>query len=144
MNEPAEDNTPKETTPEWDGSDVCVAIHTAMRKYCDTPITTAAYNLIHLICEAKLKAKHSPWRLFGDSIAEHLNHNPEVDVANIAKRAANSLDDLYFKHIAAPRRKEGKDAFPKGVRHWLYALQGTLRCFDESDWAGAVEYLVRT
>jgi hypothetical protein len=128
-------------TTKWDGSDVCVAVHTAMRKLCDSKITSAAYNLIHLICAAKLKAKHSPWRLFGAVLAEHLNHDPKVDAANIAKRAANSLDDLYYERIAEPRRKEGKDAYPEGTRNWLHALQCTLQCFDEDDWAAAVAYL---
>jgi len=137
-----EAKTDETTTDEkWEGSDVCVAIHTAMRKLCDSKITSAAYNLIHLICQANLKAKYSPWRLYGDLLAEHLNKNPEVDIANIAMRAANSLDDKYYERIVVPRREKGKESYPDGVRNWLHALQCTLQCFNEGDWAATVAYL---
>lgn len=124
----------------FEGTDVCMCMHTALRKYCDSNITSAAYNLIHLICDSSVKPKHSPWRLLGRLTANRLNASVAPIPAVMA--AVDNLDDAYFDHVVTPRRKKGK-GWPKGARQWLYALQCTLQCFDESDWEGLVALLER-
>ena len=124
-----------------EGTDVCICLHTALRKYCDSKITSAAYNLIHLICNTKLKPKHCPWHLFGDMVAEIMSAGQRPLMA--VKHSIHHLDDQYFKRVIEPRRKKGKSAYPKDARTWLHALQCTLECFDEHDLGAFVALLER-
>ena len=59
-------------TNQIDKNDVCIAMHTALRKYCDSDITSAIYNLIHLIHDMKPR-KLNAWLILGELVADRLN-----------------------------------------------------------------------
>lgn len=122
-----------------DASDVNVCLHTALRKFCDSSITSAAYNLIHLICEANLKPKHCAWHLLGELVAEQMNAGREPLVS--IRSAISNLDDQFFERVTKPRREQGKQGDPKSSRLWLHTLQCTLKCFSDGDLQSFVSLL---
>lgn len=135
---------------EVQGNDACVMMHTALRKCCDSKITSAAYNVIHLLCEMDFKPhKFSPWRMYGTLVAERLKAPPSnpglpkglklTRGASICKRAVADLDDRF---VAVLREaKEKREVIPDNCRSALYALLCVLECFDDKDWIGMAAYL---
>lgn len=127
------------------GNDVCMCLHTALRKCCDSRITTAAYNLVHLICDSQLPEEYDPWRLYGELVAIELNKPHRVvarskaDIQSCAITAAKRLDDTFMGRRAAAR--EAGVTIPSRCTTSLHALVSTLECFDAKDWKGFVGYL---
>lgn len=119
----------------FDGSDVCVCLHTALRKSCDSHITSAAYNLIHMIRVEP--EKFNAWRIYGDIVAQLMSKGEKPLPA--AKKAIELTDDAFYKEVEKARPAEGRP--PEGSTAALHALLCTLRCFDANDWAGFVSYL---
>jgi len=133
-----------------EGNDACVMMHTALRKCCDSKITSAAYNVIHLLCEMDFKPyKFHPWRVYGALVAERMASPPlkpglakglKLDCgASILKRAATDLDDRF--HAVLREAKEKRETVPDNCRSALHALTCVLACFDDKDWCGMAAYL---
>lgn len=119
--------------------DVCVCMHTALRKCCDSKITSAAYSLIHLICSLGLKPdRFNPWILLGQLVADKLNATPPTPPVAALRRiiASNALETAFY---AATR--ENKKELPDGATTAMWALQSTLACFSDTDLDGIVTYL---
>lgn len=117
-------------TERLEGHDVCCLIHTALRKCADSPITTAAYNLIHVI---HVKSERfDPWLMFGTMVAERLQDmTPQEAFAH----ALEGFDDRFFSLA------DHSSDYPDGCRHLAWALEGVLRCFSKADIAAAAAYL---
>ena len=127
------------TEPELDGNDVCVCLHTALRKYCDSKITSAAYNLIQMICNMKkLKPKANAWTMLGDRIAEMINEGKAP--LSATKIAIRQLDKMFSERVTRPRHRKGKRP-PGDSLTVLHALQCTLLCFEDDDLEGFVALL---
>jgi hypothetical protein len=110
-----------------DGPDVCACMHTALRKCCDSPITSAAYNLIYLIDLPEF----DPWQFYGGLVAELLGAGEKPVEAAVG--AARTLEDKYMSFV---REKGGN---PR--RQALLALSCTFECFNEKDWEGFAAFL---
>lgn len=119
-----------------DGSDVCVAIHTALRKVCGSKITSAAYNLIHLIVTPPRLEKLNPWTLLGKSVADRMADG--TDPAQALRLAVGGLGDAYY---------EALDTMPSlsadrgNTVAQLHALTCTFQCFTDDDYECAAAYL---
>lgn len=114
-----------------DGSDVCVAIHSALRKVCDSKITSAAYNLIHLIETPPHLEKLNPWTLLGKSVADHLADG--TDPAQALRLAVVDLRGAYYE--------ASRHADRGNTEAQLHALTCTFLCFTDDDYACAAAYL---
>jgi hypothetical protein len=124
---------PKENPP-LEGNDACVLMHTALRKACDSKITSAAYNLIHTIhIEPE---KWDPWRMLGALVAKELNAGKKPVPA--LESAIARLDNVFMDQVVAYRDKE---MVPDDARSMMYALKCTLECFAASDVRGMASYL---
>lgn len=80
--------------PGYDPADVSVLIHTALRKCCDSDITSLAYVLIHAL-------PPGPWGAFCTELQSH------------AKKEDISKVDVFRKALKAMRANMPKDL---GVR----------------------------
>lgn len=119
-----------------EGQDACVMMHTALRKCCDSKITTAAYNLIHIIDVEP--ASLNAWRILGDLVAEDVNKGMRGRAA--LERAAEKLDRVFHDEYARARDGDGARP-PENAKSTMWALLSTLRCFDENDLEGMAAYL---
>lgn len=118
-----------------EGFDVCMYLHTALRKSCDSSITSAAYNLIHMIDFQP--RKFDPWWAYGNIVARLIqNKKKPLEAA----KAAVELLDREFCDVRNKARDAG-EGFPDGCMQAMHALKCTLECFDANDWAGFVSYL---
>jgi hypothetical protein len=117
---------------EWE--DACMLMHTALRKCCDSKITSAAYNLIHLI---KDTSEWSAWRMLGELVAEYVDEGEKPTFA--LTRAIEHLGGVFYERCAAAKQKD--EDVPDGARTWLYALLRILECFNEQDVEGMAYYL---
>lgn len=119
-----------------DGSDVCVAIHSALRKVCDSKITSAAYNLIQLIETPPQLEKLNPWILLGKSVADHLADG--IDPAKALRLAVGGLGDTYYEALdtMSSRRDDRGNTGDQ-----LRALTCTFQCFTNDDYECAAAYL---
>ncbi len=134
----------KTKLPPLEGADVCGMMHTALRKIADSHATSAAYNLVHLICETRFSPrKFDPWRVYGDLVAKSIDEctargeklvNPYI----MCKLAAEALPDAVFR--LEDRKQDEK--MPSNARCAMYALQSVFRCFDEEDWTAMASYLL--
>ena len=113
-----------------EGNDACMLMHTALRKLCDSKITSAAYNLVYLVDVEP--HKFDPWRFFGQLVADHLNERVAHTPANAVKLAIEELDDAYWGNVTGPAR-ERRETIPDDAQTWLHALSCTLQCFDAKD-----------
>jgi hypothetical protein len=120
---------------EMTGSDACLMMHTALRKCCDSKITSCVYNLVHLI-DVK-PAKFDPWRFFGEQVAYRVNAKipPKQVVEYVYERYRDSFMELLEKAERAGDRP------PREAMTWMLALDCALACFTKDDWAEMVEYL---
>jgi hypothetical protein len=127
---------PKKKKVELDGSDACVLMHTALRKLCDSKITSAVYNLVHLICD--YEPEHfSPWRLLGELVAFNMRRGASPEDA--LRAAHRVLGDAMNERIV--KRREAGEEPASEVRQALSALEYTMACFSDEDWAGMAGYL---
>jgi hypothetical protein len=120
-------------------TDACVAMHTALRKQCDSAITSAAYNLIHIICDLDLPEDVDPWRLLGGFVARAVNAGNGAKLALRTAVRDGALSEQYHKAKCA--RKDRGEAVPDVAHHATYALECTLRCFSDDDMEGMVSYV---
>jgi hypothetical protein len=118
------------------GSDACVYMHTALRKACDSKITSSVYNMVHLV---KVEPhKYDPWRFFGQLVADRLNNGEKPWSAVVGAHAEleNKFLDLLYPDVG---RKP--DDVPREATTWLYAFSCAMCCFSKRDWEGMAAYL---
>ncbi len=130
----------KKSAPKWDGDSACLAMHTALRKACDSAPTTALWNMIHL-CESPT-GQLTPWAFYGQRVAELLNAGePPARAVRFAEHGR--WTDAYLDEMLKMRRASPQPgtALESNLRHWLYAISGVLRCFESHDWDGMGAYL---
>ncbi len=121
-----------------EGTDVCVCIHTALRKACDSPETSLLYNLIHMVSD--LPPTMDPWRFFGAQIAEALNARKPDDKLKlwvVIDKVARRLDDSWFDTF----HKLPHNADYDRCRVAAKTLYCALKLCDEDDFAGMAAYL---
>ena len=92
--------------------DLGVDIHTALRKYCDSPQTSAMYNLIHM------EAFGSAWRFYLEKAVAKIDEN------------LSYLDAL----------KAAVDELPYNLPETT-AMRCVFRCFDSRDWQAIVQFI---
>lgn len=134
----------KERAP-IEGNDVCVMVHTALRKCCDSPITSAAYNLIHLICGMTFEPdEFDPWRLYGKVVAESITPTTsDAQLGLLCKHGVERLEEA-FRQLEEKRRNSsssGRESAPSNAREALNTLVRVFRCFDRNDWDAMASYL---
>lgn len=121
-----------------EGPDVCVALHTALRKLCDSKPTSCAYNLVHLICNLQITPfKFDAWRAYGELVAYRINAGDKPMIA--ARKTAAELVDSFLEMCTVA--KQDKECEPDNCRTALYSLTCILDCFDEKDWKSFIGYL---
>lgn len=106
------------------------ALHTALRKACDSKPTSAMWNLIY-VCD-------NGWLWYLEQFFKRLQKAKTHDgVIDAAKRAASctSMTASEAEYTKIPSE-------PEGIRHEVYSLICVLDLFDERDWEGFVAYLV--
>jgi hypothetical protein len=128
---------PKEDPP-LDSSDACMLMHTALRKACDSKITSAAYNLIHLI---ELKPdRYNPWLLLGELVAD--KRNAGMKPVTALQQSIVAMSDIFQDRLRKARDSTAETvAVPDNARQWMLVLQCTLECFDKNDLEGMASYL---
>lgn len=127
------------TTLTLTADDACLLFHTALRKAVDSPASSAAYSLIHIICRLKVYPKKlHPWRVFGEVIAAI----PQVD-KNSLEISIKRLADEWYK-----RAKAWRDAAPMidrkpsdDIHSMLYGLTSTLRLLSAQDLEGIAFFM---
>ncbi len=127
-----------EATEKLTGADACVCMHTALRKCCDSKITSAAYNLIHMI---NFKPdKFDPWRFFGGLVAERVNHGEKP--ASAVQAAIDELSDRFLDQLdSKENRALPRAELPDGALNALYALRCIFQCFSKGDITAVAAYL---
>ncbi len=114
-------------TDPYNESDFAVMVHTALRKACDSTITSIAYNMIH--------ATNGPWGAFVSLVYSQFNWSrPEESFAE-------RVDELSEWLPTTNELKEVGHELTGEERSMLIALILTFKLFDGDDWKGACAYL---
>lgn len=129
---------PDATRMTMDGSEACALIHTALRKCCDSKITSAAYNVIRMIETPRHLDRVNPWRLLGKAVAKRLDEDAKPVVA--LRAAVDHLLDDYYDELDKMPYSEREGARNKTIDQ-LHALQCTFQCFSKDDLVGASWFL---
>ena len=93
--------------------DLGVDIHTALRKYCGSPQTSAMYNMIHM------EAFSSVWEAYLRNVVTKLNH----DSLSMLDALCQAVDELQCN-------------MPETT-----AMRCVFRCFDNDDWENIVQFI---
>ncbi len=114
-------------------------MHTALRKVCDSKITSSVYNMVHLV-EVKPE-KYDPWRYLGQLVADRLNKGEKP--VSALKAAHAELEDKFLDLWLEGRRKDYDQPCepPDDARLWMHALSCAMHCFSPEDWEGMASYL---
>ena len=122
------------------GLDACLSMHTALRKVCDSPQTSALYNLIHLL---DYPPHFHPWKLYGELVAGYLQRTDPITETFLPggktltlKTAAGQLEGFWLERTKSARAQE-----PPNVRCALYAMTSLFRLMDDKDWSAIAAYL---
>lgn len=115
-----------------EGNDVCVCIHTALRKACDSKPTSLLYNLIHMM---NLDTPMEPWRFFGAAVAERLGGKKKP--AEIIAALSEDFFDVWFEKFMQQRGEKGFDEAEQQAQTLSCALQ----LCDKGDFEGMAAYL---
>jgi hypothetical protein len=116
-------------------SDVCLCMHTALRKVCDSKITSSVYNMVHLV--AIKPEKYDPWRFFGQLVVVRLGANAPPA---FAVRGAHAALEDEFVDVLIEAKGAGVE-IPREALTWMYALSCAMHCFSARDWEGMASYL---
>lgn len=137
------------STEPMDGAAACGMMHTALRKVADSPITTVAYQIIHMICDSRITPrKFDPWLLFGQLVADGVNECAErgeelVNPYIICKLRADRIEQVFYERVKAHRAKvDGEWHEPAMSHHALYALTRTFKLFKREDWEAMAHYFL--
>lgn len=134
---PKKSSASKKEAEQLQGNDVCMMLHTALRKICDSPPTTSVYNLVHLICAFNFTPrKFDPWRYYGEQVALLINEGADPNEA--VRRAHGRIDDFLTNLSEAKQKGE---TIPDNAQTAAYTLKSALRCFSKDDWLGMAAYL---
>lgn len=117
------------------GNDACMLMHTAMRKCCDSHITSLLYNAVHL-CDVKPQ-EQSPWSFFGKLVAGHVASGVKPSPA--IKQAAAELRDRFDDHLRA--LKDQGEKVNEDARTWCMVLVCSMKCFKELDFVAMAGFL---
>jgi hypothetical protein len=131
-------------------------LHTALRKACDSPPTTVAYNVIKLM-------PNTIWHEWLDVVWTEFNKikPTRADAGNALKQAACQYDpgsyfvgerDMDYKKPGSQRDFIGKLPLQETAHRsterilierdsWRFIWHGVLELFDEHDWGGFAAYL---
>jgi hypothetical protein len=103
--------------------DLGVALHTALRKCCDSSPTSTAWNLLY-------ELKGDQWTELLDTIRAEFKPFKFV-------KGGKSHDD----QLAAQLKKAVLSWEPWGKGHICVALHCVFRCFSDNDWYGFAGFL---
>ena len=130
-------------TDELRPEDVGCCIHTALRKACDSRITSIAYNLVH--------AADVEWEVFLRTLFERCpvkfdGAYPEELEAAVTRTVEQMCPMRDFDPTSRQRLprsdKRVCDSLPEGFNHSLFiALVLTFNEFDGGEWRAALSYL---
>ncbi len=132
---------------EMTGGDACLMMHTALRKCCDSKITSCLYNLVHLVDIRP--EKFDPWRIYGGIVADLVNARlpPKVAVKTAHERLRERFNSV-MEHAERDRqaRSIARETSlpveaPREATTWMFAIDCALACFADSDWEAMAEYL---
>lgn len=132
-------NRMKMKKPALEGNDACMLMHTALRKACDSKITSSVYNMIHLV-DIKPE-KYDPWRFLGKLVADRLNEGAEPVQALGMAHTEWERRFLDFWLEGRKRDSDQPSAPSDDARTWMYALSSAMHCFSDSDWKGMAAFL---
>jgi hypothetical protein len=124
------------------GTDACVMMHTALRKCCDSSVTSAMYNVIHII---DIPEPINPWIMLGNLVAAHIDEPAGRKSSGRSRgeaalrKAASELDKEFYDQVAKMKREE--IVVPSNAAPSMYTLTCLFRLFSEEDWAGMGAYL---
>jgi len=99
-------------------------LHTALRKYCQSPQTTIAYNVIHLMIELD----NDMWRDYLDFVWKHIDGKK----SNIQHRV----------HVASVKWAN-EDRKREWNNYIFYTIGSAFKLFDSSDWYGYCTLVMR-
>ena len=118
-----------------DHNDLGCYMHTALRKLCDSTVTSLAYNLIY--------AAGEEWNYFLKIFHENL---PETkDLAELAQYAEALVEKMGPCEEFWPDREVfNEDSLKqKGINKTMYlSLLLTFELFDQDDWKPALAYCI--
>lgn len=111
-------------------SDLGMALHTALRKACDSKATSAAWNLIEILNE--------PWSIYLDLLLKELKEAKRPSLSDLREFTL----DLWhpFGEIDQIVRDDRGSAARKD-RRLITALGCVFEMFDDVDWHGYGSYL---
>lgn len=132
---------------EMSGSDACLMMHTALRKCCDSKITSCLYNLVHLVDVRP--EKFDPWKIYGLIVADLVNARlPPKDSVKMARERLRERFNSVMEHAERDRRDRAiaretsiPVEAPREATTWMFAIDCALACFTEPDWEAMSEYL---
>lgn len=105
----------------------CEALHTALRKCCDSPITSVAWNVIHMLGD-------SDWADYGRAVVERLHGKTFATKREVVAELVKITE-------------EHGPANAPGIYRWIMqpsraALKCTLDLFSADDWLGFASFLL--
>jgi len=121
-------------TTKIDKYDACSFMHTALRKCCDSPATSAVYNLVWFM--TPMREEFNPWIVFGELVAQHIQ---QINTLGALKLSISNLSPTYDNLIIDAKRRQEKT--PERCEQALYALEGMLLCMDDQDLERMGSYL---
>lgn len=120
---------------EMSGNDACIAMHAALRKCCDSPQTSALYNIVHVI---QVRPRYCPWRLFGSLVAAGLaDRKGPIPPMDVVKDSVGKLEDAWLEIV----RQDDRALVPDDARPALYAILSIMKLMTEDDWGGMASFL---
>lgn len=126
--------------PKMEGADACMLMHTALRKLCDSHITSALYNFIHML-EVK-PAELDPWRIYGQLVADRITagSRPDHAVTDAMEKFEDKMEEA--RKTWRDSGTAGRREIPSEIHHSFYTLFCIFRCFEKSDWAAMSGFLL--
>jgi len=115
------------------GSDACVCMHTALRKCCDSKITSCVYNLVHLVDVEP--ERFDPWRFLGQLVAARVNKGQKPEDALMDAHV--EFEDKFLDSLDGDKH----GGLPREATAWMYALSCAMHCFSTRDFQGMAAYL---
>ena len=119
------------------GGNACISMHTALRKVCDSHITSAAYNFITLIDVKPIAL--DPWRIFGRLVAQKIVQDPKRLPTLILQEAHRELEDELHRVVDSHLKINSTQ--PKNLTLIFNTLNCIFKCFTQADWDCMAAYL---
>lgn len=113
-----------------DRQDFGMLIHTALRKVCDSKITSIAYNLIHA-CDQE-------WILFLDVLYDNLEKHKAQNLVNAVREVVRKMQPIEDLDPLCERPE--RELVKEIDKNLFTALVLTMNEFDLEDWERALAY----